>query len=70
MMGLDKRFDIVNLVARLAIGGSLPDAVRYANVAAAISTTGYGAIAPIPHQADVLIKLANKLAEQITEATT
>ena len=59
-----------SLVARLAVGESLLDAVRYANVAAAISTTGYGAIAPIPHQADVLIKLANKLAEQITEATT
>ncbi|SFB06365.1 2-dehydro-3-deoxygluconokinase [Collimonas sp. OK607] len=55
-----------SLVARLAVGESLLDAVRYANVAAAISTTGYGAIAPIPHQADVLIRLA----EQITEATT
>ncbi|GAC1320480.1 MAG: sugar kinase [Collimonas sp.] len=59
-----------SLVARLAVGESLLDAVRYANVAAAISTTGYGAIAPIPHQADVLIKLANKLAEQITEVAT
>ncbi len=63
-----------SLVARLAIGESLLDAVRYANVAAAISTTGYGAIAPIPHQADVLIglanELANKLAETVTEAAT
>lgn len=59
-----------SLVARLAVGESLLDAVRYANVAAAISTTGYGAIAPIPHQADVLIKLADKLAEQITEVAT
>lgn len=67
-----------SLVARLAAGESLLDAVRYANVAAAISTTGYGAIAPIPHQADVLIKLvnelanrlANKLAGQMTEAAT
>ncbi len=55
-----------SLVARLAVGESLLDAVRYANVAAAISTTGYGAIAPIPHQAEVLIKLA----EQMTEAAT
>ncbi|MQQ99070.1 sugar kinase [Glaciimonas sp. GS1] len=59
-----------SLVARLAVGESLLDAVRYANVAAAISTTGYGAIAPIPHQADVLIKLVNKLAVTMTEAAT
>jgi 2-dehydro-3-deoxygluconokinase len=49
-----------SLVARLAAGDSLQDAVRYANVAAAISTTGYGAIAPIPRQADVLINLARR----------
>jgi 2-dehydro-3-deoxygluconokinase len=51
-----------SLVARLAVGDSLLDAVRYANVAAAISTTGYGAIAPIPRQADVLINLARRLS--------
>jgi 2-dehydro-3-deoxygluconokinase len=51
-----------SLVARLAVGDSLQDAVRYANVAAAISTTGYGAIAPIPRQADVLINLARRLS--------
>ena len=39
------------LVARLVAGDSLIDAVRYANVAAALSTTGYGAIAPIPDTA-------------------
>jgi 2-dehydro-3-deoxygluconokinase len=52
-----------SLVARLAVGESLPDAVRYANVAAAISTTGYGAVAPIPRQADVLINLARRLSQ-------
>jgi 2-dehydro-3-deoxygluconokinase len=51
-----------SLVARLAVGDTLQDAVRYANVAAAISTTGYGAIAPIPRQADVLINLARRLS--------
>ena len=51
-----------SLVARLAVGDSLQDAARYANVAAAISTTGYGAIAPIPRQADVLINLARRIS--------
>jgi 2-dehydro-3-deoxygluconokinase len=37
------------LVARLAAGDDLPSAARYANAAAALTTTGYGAVAPIPH---------------------
>jgi 2-dehydro-3-deoxygluconokinase len=45
------------LIARLVAGDDLDSAVRYANVAAALSTTGYGAIAPIPHQAAVLARL-------------
>ena len=48
------------LVARLVAGDSLDDAVRYANVAAALSTTGYGAIAPIPDAATVLMHLARR----------
>jgi 2-dehydro-3-deoxygluconokinase len=52
-----------SLVARLACGDSLPEAVRYANAAAAISTTGYGAVAPIPRPADVLIKLAGRSSD-------
>jgi 2-dehydro-3-deoxygluconokinase len=35
-------------VARLAAGDALPDAARYANAAAALTTTGYTAIEPIP----------------------
>jgi 2-dehydro-3-deoxygluconokinase len=35
-------------LARLAAGDSLWDAARYANAAAALSTTGYGAVAPLP----------------------
>jgi 2-dehydro-3-deoxygluconokinase len=48
-------------VARLVAGDELEDAVRYANVAAALSTTGYGAVAPIPDHATVLVHLAKTL---------
>ena len=34
--------------ARLAAGDSLWDAARYANAAAALSSTGFGAVAPLP----------------------
>jgi 2-dehydro-3-deoxygluconokinase len=37
-------------VHRLLQGDSLAQAGRYAAVAAALSTQGYGAVAPIPHQ--------------------
>lgn len=36
------------LLARLAAGDALADAVRYAHAAAALSVTGQGAVAPIP----------------------
>ncbi|GGC69047.1 sugar kinase [Undibacterium terreum] len=49
------------LIARLAAGDSLLDATRYANVAAAISTTGYGAVAPIPDQGRVLVHIVETL---------
>lgn len=35
-------------LARLAAGDGLWDAARYANAAAALSTTGFGAVAPLP----------------------
>lgn len=38
------------LLARLCDGASLEDAARYANAAAALSTTGYGAVAPMPRR--------------------
>ena len=41
------------LLARLAAGDALADAARAANVAAALSTQGYGAVAPLPRWADV-----------------
>jgi 2-dehydro-3-deoxygluconokinase len=40
-------------LARLAAGDSLVDAARYGNAAAALKTTGYGAVAPIPRPAEV-----------------
>jgi 2-dehydro-3-deoxygluconokinase len=40
-------------LARLAAGDSLWDAARYANAAAALSTTGFGAVAPLPAPAAV-----------------
>jgi Sugar kinases, ribokinase family len=42
-----------SLTERLAAGDNLEDAVRYANSAAALSTTGHGAIAPIPKKEQV-----------------
>ena len=35
-------------LARLTDGATLEAAVRYANAAAALTTTGFGAVAPIP----------------------
>ena len=47
-----------SLLARLAAGDALGDAVRYANVSAALSTQGHGAVAPIPSAAQVRAALA------------
>ena len=41
-------------LARLAAGDSVWDAARYANAAAALATTGFGAVAPLPRPKDVL----------------
>ena len=46
------------LVARLVAGDRLADAARYAGVAAALSTEGYGAVEPIPHAAQVRAAMA------------
>jgi len=45
------------LLARLLAGDDLEAAGRYANVAAALSTQGYGAVTPIPRKAEVLAAL-------------
>lgn len=46
------------LLARLAAGDAFPVALRYANAAAALTTTGYGAVAPMPRPDDVQRLLA------------
>ncbi len=45
-------------IARIAAGDSIPDAARYANAAAALTTTGYTAIEPIPRPEAVRAMLA------------
>lgn len=44
-------------LTRLLAGDDPQTAARYANVAAALSTTGYGAVTPMPRKADVLSAL-------------
>lgn len=50
-------FDGAFLAEYLALGDPFA-AARYATVAAALSTTGYGGVAPLPHRAAVLARLA------------
>ncbi len=48
------------LLARFAQGDDFPSALRYANAAAALTTTGFGAIVPLPHKDTVLQFLARQ----------
>ena len=43
-----------NFLARLAIGDTALQAAEYANIAAAISVQGFGAVAPLPNAAQVI----------------
>jgi 2-dehydro-3-deoxygluconokinase len=45
-------------LARIAAGDSIWDAARYANAAAALATTGFGAVAPLPRPDAVRALLA------------
>lgn len=47
-----------NLLARLALGDTLPQAAHYANAAAALAVQGHGAVAPLPRPQQVLASLA------------
>jgi 2-dehydro-3-deoxygluconokinase len=47
--------------ARIIAGDDTVAAARYANAAAAIATTGYGAVAPLPRHADVVALLEEKV---------
>ena len=46
-----------SFLARMLAGDTPEQAARYANVAAALKCTGYGAVAPIPRPPDVLAAL-------------
>ena len=49
-----------SLLARLALGDEFWSAVRYANAAAALATTGFGAVAPLPRPDAVRRLLASQ----------
>jgi 2-dehydro-3-deoxygluconokinase len=49
-----------SFLARRLAGDALEDAARYANAAAALSTLGYGAVAPIPREDEVRRFLAGR----------
>jgi len=51
------------LLARLAAGDAPEQAARAANVAAALSTLGHGAVAPLPHWPAVQALLAAAVAK-------
>jgi 2-dehydro-3-deoxygluconokinase len=50
-----------NLLARMCLGDSVPQAARYANAAAALAVQGFGAVAPLPRPEAVytLLKVAS-----------
>ena len=50
-----------SLLARLALGDEFWSAVRYANAAAALATTGFGAVAPLPRPDAVRQLLSSQL---------
>lgn len=49
-----------NFLARFVAGDTLEEAARYANAAAALATTGYGAVAPMPRAEAVRAFLEGK----------
>ncbi|MFI1564445.1 sugar kinase [Streptomyces sp. NPDC020490] len=55
--------------ARLVEGVPAVEAARYAVVAAALTTTGHGAVRPIPHRADVLSRLSPSVDRRTSGGT-
>lgn len=51
------------LLACLSTDETMPTAINYANAAAAIATTGFGAVAPLPTRHQVLQALSSQAAE-------
>ena len=52
------------LLARLADGDDFSTALHFANAAAALTTTGFGAVAPLPNRATVSAYLKNTLPSE------
>ena len=50
-----------SFLARILAGDAPEQATRYASVAAALKCTGYGAVAPIPHAAEVFAVLDRQI---------
>jgi 2-dehydro-3-deoxygluconokinase len=48
--------------ARLTAGDDPVEAARYANAAAALATTGYGAVAPLPRHGEIMALLGERVA--------
>lgn len=55
------------LLARLAAGDTLVDAARYANAAAALAATGFGAVRPIPTPARVRALLSDSASMRASQ---
>ena len=49
-----------NVLARISLGDSVPQAARYANAAAALAVQGFGAVAPLPRPEAVHTLLATQ----------
>ena len=62
-MALAARAGHLELDIATSVAGDDPfAAARYANAAAALQTTGYGAVAPLPRHAEVMALLAEAVA--------
>ena len=61
IMPSEETVEAAAVVEKFLMASMVPDpetAARYANVAAALSTTGYGAVTPMPRQAEVVKALS------------
>jgi 2-dehydro-3-deoxygluconokinase len=56
-----------SFLARILAGDAPEPAARYASIAAALKCTGYGAVAPIPHAAEVFAVLHREDANRRTD---
>jgi 2-dehydro-3-deoxygluconokinase len=59
-----------SFLARLAAGDDLVAAAQWASAAAALTTTGYGAVASLPNRAQVAKFLAERLGNDVERASS